>query len=327
MSLRGAGEQAAEDAAEAMQLRRKLLLFERRKAAQQRTAAMLAERGLTLPPDLPRTPRTVRPLQPKAATAAASGQRLRRGRLLAGDVEATAAAVPPGELDDAIGVPKRAYSPPQGASEPPAKRRRTEPEPQTAAQPDVGRAEDAMSPATIEIQADNSASTEPDAPQATSSATQPIGNQDLGSGVAAASPVVADEQKALKDHAHASSAECGRPLPGRAVNGSVAVMAPRQEVSSQADGPPSAPAQPAAVSRSSEKLLAALIAAEAAPAILNVKARAGPILAVSGALTGFGDIAAKVLFLPVQCDPLLDDCVVPFHMPTMFGSELACTRP
>ena len=313
----GAGEQAAEDAAEAMQLRRKLLLLERRKAATQRTAAMLAERGLTLPPDLPRTPRTVRPLQPKAAAAAASGQRLTRSRF-SGAMDAAAAA-PPGPLNDASGVHKRAHSPLQRVGDPPAKRRRTEFDPQTAAQLDVTGAEDATSPATTEVQADDSGSTDPDAHLATSSVMQPVGNQDLVSAGAAASRKAAFGHTAHDDHPHATSAERNEPIPGGGVNGSLAVTAsPRQEVSTPADRPPSAAAQPAAVSRSSEKLLAALIAAEAAPAVLNVKARAGPILAVSRALTGFGDIAAKVpsfLYTGVRSKTNAHYCIPPYHMP------------
>ena len=289
-----ADEQATEEAAEAVQLRRKLLLIERRRAAAQRTAAMLAERGLTLPPDLPRTPQSAQPLQPTAAEAPASRQRPRRSRLL-GFCAATAAAAPPDVTDAEISAAKRTHSPPHGVIDPPVKRQRTEPDRPRAAQQDGGAAEDAASPATTEIQdAGDSASTEAVVPLAADSMMLTVDQPDPDViGRAAASRNAVMKETEPPQHSAAKLSERGELLAG-GVNGSMIVAAPQKPVRSAAAFPPSAPAEPAAVSRSSEKLLAALLAADAAPAVLNVKARAGPMLAVSRTLTGFGDLAAKV---------------------------------
>jgi len=297
---RAAGEQpSAETAAEAMQLRRKLLLSERRKAAAQRTAALLAERGLTLPPDLPRTPRSAQRQQQQQrdhqpAAAEMSDQRRKRRRSLVGAAVATAegvASMP--EFAAEVVIPRRVV--PESEESPPAKRRRGDVDLEAAEQL-IGEVAgmDATSPATTEVQAAGTASTDVAAAMEASAGNAAVTSPDRRVPAPRASRGEARRLVAVADAPVSARPAAASALPvAGGANGSLAVAAPRQAAGPQSNQLPVG-AEPEAVTRSSEKLLTALLAAEAAPVTPNVKARAGPMLAVSRPLTGFGDMAAKV---------------------------------
>ena len=301
---RAAGEQpSAETAAEAMQLRRKLLLSERRKAAAQRTAALLAERGLTLPPDLPRTPRSTQRQQQQQqreqqpAAAETSDLRRKRRRSLVGAAAATAeglGSMP--EFAAEVVNPRRAV--PEREGSPAAKRRRAEVDLEAAEQL-TGieiAGTDATSPATTEVQAAGTASTDIAAAMEVGAVNAAVTSPDRR----------VPAPRAPRGEAHRAVAVAGAPASARpttaapastlagGANRSLSVAAPRQPAGPQSSQLPAGVTYPEAATRSSEKLLTALLAAEAAPVTPNVKARAGPMLAVSRPLTGFGDLAAKV---------------------------------
>ena len=304
VGVRDAGEQpSAETAAEVMQLRRKLLLSERRKAAAQRTAALLAERGLTLPPDLPRTPRSVQSQQQQQhqqqqdqhpAAAETSAQRLKRRRT----VSSAAGANPEGTAsihNRSTEVVKLQLSPPQGEHSLAAKRRRTEVV--TMATEQVGEAAhtDGTSPATTEVQAGGTASTDIAAAMEAGAGTQTVTSPDrrvpaprAPRGDARRSVAAADPPASVGPDAASVPSLAG------GANGSLAPASRRQPAEPESSTLLTAAAPLGAAARASEKLLTALLAADAVPATPNVKARAGPMLAVSRPLTGFGDMAAKV---------------------------------
>ena len=308
---RGGGQQpSAETAAEAMQLRRKLLLSERRKAAAQRTAALLAERGLTLPPDLPRTPRSAQRhqqrqqqqeqhqqqeegQQPAAAASFDQRRKRRRGGTSAAATTAEGMASMP-ELTEEVLKLRRAV--PEREGSPAAKRRRAEIDLE-AAEPLTGDVADmyVASPATTEVQTAGTASTDIAAAMGPGAGNDTVTSPDrrvaaprASRGEACRSVAVADASASARPNAAAVL-----PVAGGA-NGSLALAASRLPVQPPSSPSLAAAAQPAAVTRSAEKLLTALLAAEAAPVTPNVKARAGPMLAVSRPLTGFGDLVAKV---------------------------------
>jgi len=282
-----------------MQLRRKLLLSERRKAAAQRTAALLAERGLTLPPDLPRTPRSAQRQQQQQqqhqqpAAAEMSDQRRKRRRSLAG-AAVTAAEGMASMPKFAAEVVEPHWAVPEREGSPAAKRRRADVDLEAAEQVagEVASAE-ATSPATTEVQAAGTASTD-------LAAAMEAGNAAVTSPDRRVPAPRASRGEAHRVVAVADATVSARPTAASALlvsggaNGSLATAAPRQPAGPQSSQPPAGVTQPQAATRSAEKLLTALLAAEAAPVTPNVKARAGPMLAVSRPLTGFGDMAAKV---------------------------------